>query len=76
MTTIYEEIRAERARQDGLWGGTRHDDLHTEDDWAHFIAKRNDEILMRSHSSSRTRELFLHIAALAVAAIETMDRRG
>ena len=74
MTNVYDDIKAERERQDKLWGGAAHDDDHTDTDWASFIGKRSDELLMRSQTDSRTRELFLHIAALAVAAIESMDR--
>lgn len=73
-TDVYEEIRAERVRQNAIWGGPVHDDEHEENDWAEFIEQRT-EVLMESPPPARTRELFIHIGALAVAAIESMDRR-
>ena len=36
---IYDEIKAERVRQDSLWGGPEHDDTHNMIDWADFIAE-------------------------------------
>ena len=69
---IFTEIRKERQRQNKLWGGRAHDRAHTVDDWAGFISQRADELQMRDEGRERTRELFLHIAALAVAALEVL----
>lgn len=72
---IYDEIKAERVRQIMLWGGAAHDDEHDSSDWGLFIDRRATELQLQSHSPKRERELYVHIAALAVAAIEALDRR-
>lgn len=37
QSAIIGEIQRERVRQDKLWGGPEHDDMHTPDDWLRFI---------------------------------------
>jgi hypothetical protein len=76
MNDICDEIKTERARQDGLWGGPEHDDQRTAEDWCHSIYLRTSQMEIRSLPIKRQRELFLHIAALAVAAMEQIDRAG
>jgi hypothetical protein len=68
QTDIYGEITAERVRQDAKWGGPAHDDQHAEADFAGFILDRAKEW--------PSRKGFIQMAALAVAAVESMDRRG
>lgn len=77
---VYDDVRAERARQDAKWGGSFHDDHHIWPDWTHFIEQR---VLEMSRADERgllrpegERQLFVEIAALAVAAIESMDRKA
>lgn len=70
---IYDEIKAERVRQDSLWGGAEHDGHHGAGDWADFIIQRADK-LRDFQTPERIAELFVHIAALAVAALESIDR--
>ena len=72
---IYYEIWTERRRQDKIWGGPEHDDNHESSDWAGFISQRSSEMEVASQGRIRERELFLHIAALAVAALESLDRK-
>lgn len=70
------EIRHERNRQDRMWGGKSHDRNHLDDDWINFIYVRLVELGMHNAgelSYERRRELYLHIAALAVAAIEAQE---
>ncbi len=65
------EIRQERDRQDEMWGGKDHDSLHGDHEWVRFIRKRLPELDTCTYlAPERRRELYLHIAALAVAAIE------
>jgi hypothetical protein len=74
--SIYDDIHDERKRQDELWGGPDHDDNHESEDWAAFIESLALRLEMEHFSYDRTRELFIHIAALAVAAIESLDRKS
>jgi hypothetical protein len=66
---IFNEVVAERARQDARWGGPEHDDGHSEGDWADFIRE-----YAWGDRGADFRERMLKIAALAVAAIESHDR--
>lgn len=40
MNNVYDEIKAERDRQDAQWGGPDHDDRHTMLDWPAYITKQ------------------------------------
>lgn len=77
---VYVDIRAERERQDMQWGGPEHDDEHAPADWLHFIDKQStegfldDELGEQEPGSYRMR--LVKIAALAVAAIESHDRKS
>lgn len=68
------DVALERVRQDEIWGGDRHDSDHGRPDWADFIEERTKKLRSGHTKSKRARELFVHIAALAIAAIETMDK--
>ncbi len=71
------ELLTERERQRGLWGDD-HDDGHTSQDWDRFIRQRLNDFYDETTDSPkiRRRELMLHIAALALAALEADDRQG
>lgn len=91
---IYDEIKAERERQDQVWGGHERDDRHNAIDWIGYIAKHSAkaaggsvEILDEGHwwtcrmtvdgnGTSPFRRQMIRVAALAVAAIESFDRRA
>lgn len=70
-TAIIAEIHAERDRQDLIWGGPEHDDTHVVAEWMDFI----DDQVNWFHSQGRGRERLIKIAALALAGIESIDRR-
>ena len=70
-----DEVAAERARQDAKWGGAAHDDAHESTEWVDFVEDRLVLIDKRAKHSSETRRYWLEIAALAVARIESMDRK-
>ncbi len=88
-TSILEEITAERERQDALFGGPGHDDTHTATDWGAIImrhlglcfddGKPADVCLMSDHCAGydpvRYRRQLVRVAAVAVAALETFDRK-
>jgi len=74
---IFAEILQERMAQDKQWGGEDHDRKHTIYDWVALLAKH----LGKSMGTSRTdnygvvfRRQMVKVAALAVAAIEWIDR--
>lgn len=69
MSILRDEIPAERARQDAKWGGAAHDDQHNTGEFVQFIWQR-------LHGNATTRKDLIQIAALAVAAVESMDRRA
>lgn len=76
---IYDEIRAERERQDAQWGGPDHDDEHGVNDWEGLIGDYIQlalEARMRTgnHDLTGWRTRMLQAAALAVAAIQSTDR--
>lgn len=70
---IYEEIKAERKRQDVKWGGPSHDDRHTLSEWQSFIKKHATRIA-HPLTDSDARKHLVRVAALAVAAVESFDR--
>lgn len=79
--SVLNEIQEERNRQDEKWGGAGHDDEHDHQDWLDFIAERRTE-LMRciTQEDDRAfnrlyRRYMVEIAALAVAAVESHDRK-
>jgi len=71
-TTIANEIAAERIRQDAQWGGPEHDDQHTPQDFLRYIGKQVHKGQQAQFAGER--EALVKIAALAVAALESMNR--
>lgn len=69
---IIEDINSERAEQDRRFGGPWHDDDHTPDDWIKFIRKHATQALTATPTDYRYE--LVRIAALAVAAIQSVDR--
>ena len=76
QSLIVAQILDERQRQDEKWGGADHDDEHEATEWLSFI----DEHRLRARKVVSDRDAFRHrlviIAALAIAAIESIDRGG
>lgn len=77
---ILTEIQHERIRQDGKWGGAEHDDNHATLDFLGFIVDRVESASVReltnTHNLSYDRKELIEIAALAVAAVESIDRKA
>lgn len=73
---IFAEIEAERARQDGRWGGAEHDDDMTMDAFAQLIGDYAGwaRVKAREGSFDEARLRLVQAAALAIAAIQRMDR--
>lgn len=74
---VLGEILCERIRQDRKWGGPSHDDLHSPEDWVRWIknyASWADQMACAgSHDKYRRR--MINIAALASAAVQSLDRQ-
>lgn len=75
--TVLDEVAAERARQDGKWGGAAHDDEHSTAEFVQFIEDYAGwaRQMASMNSPDKARRRLLQVAALAVAAVESMDRR-
>jgi hypothetical protein len=81
---VYAEVLAERAKQDAQWGGPAHDDTHTTDDWMGEVvqqvkkaAKDVGEAEMCGASVPPiVRARLIKIAALAIAGVESIDRKA
>ncbi len=88
MTNIHEEIKTERLRQDAEWGGSTHDDVHEPEKWCGFLRHQlrladraacslaTDEITGGEEQAliDGYRERLIKVAAVAIAAIESLDR--
>lgn len=71
---IYDEIKAERTQQDAKYGGPSHDDTHVTEDWTRYIHEHAARTV--SSDDEKVRRQLIRVAALAVAAVESMDRIG
>lgn len=71
------ELLAERRRQDDKWGGPNHDDQWTPFDWHEMIADYNAWARRMAAMGNlvKARRRYIQVAALAVAAVEALDRQ-
>ena len=77
MGKVYDEVLAERCAQDAEHGGPETDDRHSLNDWIAIAARHlglatNDKAV---ETPSRFRRQMIRLAALAVAAVESFDRK-
>lgn len=72
--TVYDHVLAERNRQDRKWGGPEHDDKHSDRDWITFITKHLGMAVTWPFDEDQFRTQMVRVAALAVAAVEAVDR--
>jgi hypothetical protein len=75
---VLQEIAAERTRQDAQWGGATHDDAQSVDSFVQLIADYAGwaRVKAREGAPVEARQRLVQVAALAVAAVETLDRRA
>lgn len=71
---IWQEIRAERKYQDSKWGGPDNDDTRSEKDWQWYISEYANAQGRAADYDFRKR--MVKVAAMAVAAIESFDRKN
>lgn len=71
-----------REVQDAQWGGPEHDDKHTKLEWMDFISKQVEKfavnLINRGDAYMDTpdaKDRFVNIAALAIAALESFERK-
>ena len=78
-TKIFTEIEAERERQDKQWGGKKHDDTHDIRTWVSyivdFLGRTVNKEASWGYNLKVARTAFIKVAALCVAAIESIDRK-
>lgn len=80
---VFFDIVAERIRQNEQWGGPGHDDEHAAADWLRFVVTQAvkaregclDDNYLIAVDPEGYRARLVKIAALAVAAIESHDRK-
>lgn len=71
------EVAAERRRQDARWGGAAHDDAQPMEAFVGLIRDYAAwaRVALRAGDHGEARERLIQVAALAVAAAESLDRR-
>jgi hypothetical protein len=73
QTKVIAQVIQERRMQDRQWGGSHHDDSHDLIDWIQYMGYQATHI---KSGDPKYRERLIKIAALAVAAIESLDRKA
>jgi hypothetical protein len=75
---VLADVAAERQRQIMKWTETFNDDHWTPLDWHEMIADYNGwaRRMATMGSTEKARNRYIQIAALAVAAVEAIDRRS
>jgi hypothetical protein len=70
------DVAAERGRQDAKWGGPAHDDTHAPELWIQLICDYAGwaRVMAGMGNRERYRRRMVQVAALAVSAIEVLDR--
>lgn len=71
---VLRDIAEERAQQDAKHGGPSHDDTHSDFEWD-WIINRHLERVIAATTTGKRRQQLVRVAALAIAAIESYDRR-
>jgi hypothetical protein len=69
---VIAQVIQERRMQDRQWGGADHDDTHTHIEWLNYIHYQQNRAL----NKDKRRDAMIKIAALAVAALESIDRKA
>lgn len=78
---IFAEIAAERDYQDNKWGTDKDDTLNEPNDWVAFIAHHSTRWFTggfapyKSSAVNTFRKQMIKVAAIALAAIESLDRQ-
>lgn len=73
LCRVYVQIKDERDEQDRRFGGPQHDNAHAPCEWITFIRKHALQAEMATPTDYRYQ--LVRIAALAIAAAQSFDRR-
>jgi len=76
MDNIFDEIENERNKQDAQWGGPEHDDTHSTFEFRLQIDRQAGFIQHNPQSVADDRQRLIKIAALAFAAVQSIDRKN
>ena len=81
LSKAFADVVQERQLQDEEWGGPEHDDTHDIADWMAFIQTQDDKLFQglgegQMPDPREARERLVKIAALAIAGIESIDRKS
>lgn len=75
---VWKQVSDRRFQQDAKWGGSAHDDHHIPSDWIEFISRQLSQAAGFNAAVPPdldvVRDRFIDAAALAIAAIESLDR--
>lgn len=74
---VYREVMKEREHQDELWGSA-HDDQHTQENWMDLLQSYINKpavSLLEDASLPEFRHRLVQVAAIAVAALESYERK-
>lgn len=78
LATVLAQVGEERRRQDEQWGGPLHDDHHTPRQWFGLVDDHLGRAKKAAGGKSTDHDTYRHnlvqVAALAVAAVESLDR--
>lgn len=71
------DVEKERQRQNDKWGGAEHDDHHTTAEFVQLIEDYAGwaRTMAGMNSLDKARNRLIQVAALAVAAVESIDRK-
>lgn len=72
------DVVAERQRQDAKWGGPRHDDCHSTAEFVRLIQDytAGAQLMAEMGRADQARRRLVQVSALAVAAAESITRKG
>lgn len=76
VTRPYLDVTIERLAQDQQWGGAAVDDTRSFTDWIYYIRHQISSAIGHRTIIAPVRTRFVKIAALAIAAVEAIDRRA
>ena len=74
---VLNDIKEERIRQDSKWGGPEHDDQHPPEFFIQLIQDYAGwaRVMVGMGNAEKYRRRMTQVAALATAAIESLDRQ-
>jgi hypothetical protein len=79
LELVLREITEERGRQDIEFGGPNHDDIVTRSEWGAIILRHGGLAMGHSAKADNDDEIYrrqlIRVAAIAVAAIQSHDRK-